>query len=291
MFAPPIASGLPPPCPSAIEQPISKPIVSKSTTPSQLSFPNEFPYEFDSSVFASQEDETETEDEQDFLAALTRRLALSTQRISSPFLSTEVKPNVPESTPSQLGSSGARSPNGPFSQAPSPPTSPFNEEDSLKVISSAAKEVDKIKTARFDDTKPNSYANPSSSVQFFHQNAAFSPYYYYYNYWLWQTQNGHYHQSPIGAVKGVSAAPTAVKPRSTGTGVFLPQKYPNQCNSMKKEGGGCGKHQTKVVQRQNIKTDKLSGRCRLNSQACLSKNVSGSCLKEERHLLPQEWMY
>lgn len=55
----------------------------------QLGFPNEFPYEFDSHAFTSPGDSTETEDEtsedeDDFFAGLTRRLALSTQRLPSP---------------------------------------------------------------------------------------------------------------------------------------------------------------------------------------------------------------
>lgn len=89
MVAPPVAAasaGLSPPLPAVVERPMEKVL----STLSQLSFPNEFPYEFDSSTFStSPEDSTETEDEttddeDDFLAGLTRRLALSTQRLSSP---------------------------------------------------------------------------------------------------------------------------------------------------------------------------------------------------------------
>lgn len=92
MVAPPVAavsSGLPPPSPAVVEQPMEKVL----STPSQLSFPNEFPYEFDSSTFSSPftspgdstETEDETSDDEDgFLAGLTRRLALSTQRLPSP---------------------------------------------------------------------------------------------------------------------------------------------------------------------------------------------------------------
>jgi len=87
MVAPPIAAAsleLPPPFPAVFEQPMEK-----------LTFPNEFPYEFASSTFStSPEDSTETEDEttddeDDFLAGLTRRLALSTQRLSSPSFVTD----------------------------------------------------------------------------------------------------------------------------------------------------------------------------------------------------------
>lgn len=145
-----------------------------------------------------------------------------------------MKPKVTESTQSGLGS-----PNGPFSQAPSPPTSPFREEDSLKVLSAAVGEVAKIKKANFD-AKPISRPNPNpSSLIPFPQNAAFYNYY-----WLWQP---HYHQSQMGRVpnawlvspspvRGVYTAPTAVKSPSTGTGVFLPRKYSIPSDSRKKSG-------------------------------------------------------
>ncbi|CAL9246244.1 unnamed protein product [Arabidopsis halleri] len=292
MVAPPIAAAasleLPTPFPAVFEQPMEK-----------LSFPNEFPYEFASSTFStSPEDSTETEDEtsddeDDFLAGLTRRLALSTQRLSSPSFvadKSQMKPKVTESTQSGLGS-----PNGPFSQAPSPPTSPFREEDSLKVLSAAAGEVAKIKKANFD-AKPISRPNPNpNSLIPLPQNAAFYNYY-----WLWQPR---YHQSQMGIVpnawlvspspvRGVYTAPTAVKLPSTGTGVFLPRKYSIPSDSRKKAGGGC----VKVVNQQKPKIKELSGRCKPNSKAGLSTGRSktdhagGGCLKQERPL-PQEWMY
>ncbi|KAG7561000.1 hypothetical protein ISN45_Aa05g024630 [Arabidopsis thaliana x Arabidopsis arenosa] len=296
MVAPPVAAAspeLPPPFPAVFEQPMEK-----------LSFPNEFPYEFASSTFStSPEDSTETEDEttddeDDFLAGLTRRLALSTQRLSSPSFVTDksqMKPKVTESTQSGLGS-----PNGPFSQAPSPPTSPFREEDSLKVLSAAAGEVAKIKRANFD-AKPISRPNPNpNSLIPLPQNAAF--YNYYWPYWLWQP---HYHQSQMGRVpnawlvspspvRGVYTAPTAVKSPSTGTGVFLPRKYSNPSDSRKKSGDGC----VKIVNQQKPKTksEGLPVRCKPNSKAGLSTGRSkmdhagGGCLKQERPL-PQEWMY
>ncbi|KFK34804.1 hypothetical protein AALP_AA5G195500 [Arabis alpina] len=305
MFPPPLAavsSDLSPPSPTVVEP-----------TPSQLIFPNEFPYEFDFTDSTETEDET-TDDEDDFLAGLTRRLALSTQRLSSPppFVTekAEVKPlNSTESTQSGLGS-----PNGPFSQAPSAPTSPFRkeEEDSLKVISAAAGEVAKIKMA----TKPISRQipqNPNSLTQFPHQNAAFCDYSYYY--WLWQSQYHRQFQSttlqpalianpypvrsvfaapnavkPVSTGTGVYTAPNAVKQASTGTGVFLPRKYPNPSDSKKKSGGGCVKLPTKKVV--HTKTKEVSGRCQSHSQASNKINqVGGGCLKEVKHLLPQEWMY
>uniref|UniRef100_A0A1J3DYK4 Uncharacterized protein n=1 Tax=Noccaea caerulescens TaxID=107243 RepID=A0A1J3DYK4_NOCCA len=312
MVAPSVAavsSDLPPPCPAVIEHPMEDAPVSESTL-SQLGFPNEFPYEFDSSALTSPDDSTETEDEtsddeDDFLAGLTRRLALSTQRLSSPpSLVTDkaqVKPsNSPEST-----LSGLVSPNGPFSQVPSPPTTPSPEDESLKVISAAAGEVAKMKKlAAKPNCPPNT--NPNSFIPFPHQNAAFCSYYC----WLWP------YQSPMIALQPalnaspipVFAAPPAVKQPSTGTGVFLPRKYPNPSDdSRKNSGGGCVKFPKKVVHQQNPKTEELSGRCQPHSQAGLSKGrskskieclktkpsrrpVSGGCVKEERHL-PQEWVY
>ncbi|CAA7060385.1 unnamed protein product [Microthlaspi erraticum] len=311
-----VSSSLPPPCPAVIEQPMEKALVSESTL-SQLGFPSEFPYEFDSSAFTSPDDSTETkdetsDDEDDFLAGLTRRLALSTQRLSSPPSlvtdKSEVKP--PEST-----LSGVVSPNGPFSQVPSPPTSPSPEDESLKVISAAAGEVAKMKKMA---AKPNSNSPPNPKPNSFipfppHQNAAFFSYYY----WLWPSQTPPYnHQSPIMTLPPaliappfpVLAAPTAAKQPSTGTGVFIPRKFPNPSDdSQKKSGDECVKIPKKVVHQQKPKTKESSVRCQPHLQARLSKGhskigkecvktkpsqrpVSGGCVKEERSL-PQEWIY
>ncbi|CAH2064033.1 unnamed protein product [Thlaspi arvense] len=312
MFAPPVAAASSvkiPPCPAVVEQSKEKALFSESTL-SQLSFPNEFPYEFESSTFPSAftapedstgtEDET-TDDEDDFLAGLTRRLALSTQRFPSPpsFVTdkAEVKPaNSTESGLSGPGSCtffGNISPNGPFSQAPSPPTFTFRKEDSLRVISAAAGEVAKIKMANFDaKPKPISRPDPSpkssSVAAAFPQNAAFYDYY-------WKPQNHHYHpalnSSPY-PVRGAFAAPNADKKPSAGTGVFLPRKFPDTSDSQKKAGGRCARVPTKV---KAPKTEKPSGRCQPQSKARLStggnKIVSGGCVKEERHHLPQEWKY
>ncbi|XP_010554632.1 PREDICTED: uncharacterized protein LOC104824295 [Tarenaya hassleriana] len=129
-------------------------------TPSQLGFPREFPFEFDSPTFTSPDDSTETEDdgsddEEDFFAGLTRRLALSTQRHPPPLFAndqTEEKRQIvstsPQSTLSGLGSwsaSGSGSPNGPSSQVPSPPTTPFRKDDAWDIISAAAGQVAKLK--------------------------------------------------------------------------------------------------------------------------------------------------
>uniref|UniRef100_M4CG86 Uncharacterized protein n=1 Tax=Brassica campestris TaxID=3711 RepID=M4CG86_BRACM len=253
-------------------EPMEKALFTESTL-SQLGFPNEFPYEFDSSAFTSPVDSTETEDEtsedeDDFFAGLTRRLALSTQRLPSPpppFLkATEV--NSTESTRSGLGgltTSGNKSPDGPFSQAPSRPESPCVEEDSLKVISAAAGEVAKIKRANLDSSRQNPNLNPFIP---FPQNAAFGSYYYY---WLQQTPSQPALNLFPYPVRGVYAA---AKQPSAGTGVFLPKNHRNPSDSRKKGGGGCVKLPTKVVQTQHLKTQTFSGRCNSRSQARLSTN-------------------
>ncbi|CAH8384539.1 unnamed protein product [Eruca vesicaria subsp. sativa] len=237
MFAPPVAaasSDIHQPCLSAFEQPTEKTLVPESTQ-SQLVFPNEFPYEFD---FTSPEDLTETEDEtnedeDEFLAGLTRRLALFTQRS---LVTDKAKVNSTESTRSGLGScttSENKSPNGPFSQAPS-------QQASLKVDA---------KSNRRPNPKPNSFTP-------FPQNAAFCNYYYYW--WLRQPQFAMV-AYPYPVI-GVLASPTAVTQHSTGTGVFLPQDYSNPSASLRNRGGGCVKLPTKVVQTQHSKTEKLPGR-------------------------------
>ncbi|XP_007009141.2 PREDICTED: uncharacterized protein LOC18585980 [Theobroma cacao] len=128
-------------------------------------FPTEFPYEFDSfdsssalsspveSVVGSTE--TESGDEDEFLAGLTRRLAHSTsQKFTVPVLSLDkteksgVLASSPQSTLSGLGSwstSSNGSPNGP-SQVPSPPTTPFGaQNDTWDLIYAAAGQVARLK--------------------------------------------------------------------------------------------------------------------------------------------------
>ncbi|XVE52586.1 hypothetical protein DITRI_Ditri02bG0133600 [Diplodiscus trichospermus] len=125
-------------------------------------FPTEFPYEFDSfsalsspveSVVGSTE--TESSDEDEFLAGLTRRLAHSTsQKLTVPSLPLDKKEKTramassPQSTLSGLGSwsaSGNGSPNGP-SQVPSPPTTPFPaQNDTWDLIYAAAGQVARLK--------------------------------------------------------------------------------------------------------------------------------------------------
>ncbi|XP_061998451.1 uncharacterized protein LOC133715809 [Rosa rugosa] len=131
-----------------------------------VSFPTEFSYEFDSSGSNSAlsspvesdvgSTETESSDEEDFLAGLTRRLAQSslsqTQKLSVPSFANEKQPEwvmsgSPQSTLSGIGSWSCNgSPAGPSSQVPSPPTTPFGgQNDTWDLIYAAAGQVARLK--------------------------------------------------------------------------------------------------------------------------------------------------
>ncbi|KAM1780189.1 hypothetical protein ACFX12_041483 [Malus domestica] len=140
---------------------------------SRVSFPTEFPYEFDSSdsysalnspvesVVSSTETEggSSSSDEEDFLAGLTRRLAQSslqpahqTQKLSVPAAFPKENPEwvmsgSPQSTLSGIGSwSSNGSPTGPSSQVPSPPTTPFGAQNDIwELIYAAAGQVARLK--------------------------------------------------------------------------------------------------------------------------------------------------
>ncbi|XP_039004376.1 uncharacterized protein LOC120131451 [Hibiscus syriacus] len=123
-------------------------------------FPTEFPYMFDSfSVLGSpvesfvESTETESSNEDEFLAGLTRRLAYSTsQKLTVHAPDKNEKSGAfassPRSTLSGLGcwsSSSNNSPNGP-SQVPSPPTTPFcAQNDTWDLIYAAAGQVARLK--------------------------------------------------------------------------------------------------------------------------------------------------
>lgn len=144
--------------------------LNKNGLKPSLSFPTEFPYEFDSfgsnSALSSPVEsvagstETESSDEEDFFAGLTRRLTQSTlyetQKLAVPSFS-HTKPEwvtagSPQSTLSGIGSWSGRSgvssngsPNGP-SQYPSPPTTPFGaQNDTWDLIYAAAGQVARLK--------------------------------------------------------------------------------------------------------------------------------------------------
>ncbi|EEF31964.1 uncharacterized protein LOC8287272 [Ricinus communis] len=143
---------------------------------SSFTFPTEFPYEFDSfgcsptslsspdeSVIGSTE--TESSDEDDFLAGLTRRL---TQQLT---VQPEkwVMAGSPESTLSGIGSwsvSSNGSPNGVLS----PPTTPFGvKNDTWDLIYAAAGQVARLKMSN-EGSKCNNFQERGSLGSFRTQN-------------------------------------------------------------------------------------------------------------------------
>ncbi|KAL5733120.1 hypothetical protein ACOSP7_032459 [Xanthoceras sorbifolium] len=145
-----------------------------------VSFPMEFPYEFDSvlsSPVESVECSTEAEnsstssDEEDFLAGLTRRLTHSTQKLAVPGVTQDklekrwVMAGSPESTLSGIGSwsvSSNGSPNG-SSLVSSPPATPFGcQNDTWDLISAAAGQVARLKMSNEALNKLNNNNNVNS---------------------------------------------------------------------------------------------------------------------------------
>ncbi|KAJ4836553.1 hypothetical protein Tsubulata_013432 [Turnera subulata] len=130
----------------------SAPLAGKAEfQPTSLtSFPTEFPYEFDSfcplgspgDSLLKSSPETETTDEDDFLAGLTRRL---TQQLAGKSEKNWVMAGSPESTLSGTGSWSASS-NGSPNGVLSPPRTPFAAEDeTLELIYAAAGQVARLK--------------------------------------------------------------------------------------------------------------------------------------------------
>ncbi|KAI4299472.1 hypothetical protein L6164_032932 [Bauhinia variegata] len=162
-----------------------------------LCFPSEFPYEFDSfgvsSALSSPVEsvagstETESSDEDDFFAGLTRRLSqaslLETWKLTVPSSTRDKAEKTlgvarsPQSTLSGIGSwsgrsavSGDGSPNGP-SQVPSPPTTPFSAKiSSWDVIYAAAGEVARLKVngevSRYDFQNRELLGPPRAATPF-----------------------------------------------------------------------------------------------------------------------------
>ncbi|CAK7325777.1 unnamed protein product [Dovyalis caffra] len=144
-----------------------KSVLNTELKPS-LSFPTEFPYEFDSfgsssalsspveSVMGSST-ETESSDEDDFLAGLTRRL---TQQLAVKPEKKWVMAGSPESTLSGLGSwsvSSNGSPNGVLS----PPSTPFgSKNDTWDLIYAAAGQVARLKMS--NSSEGHKYNNSTS---------------------------------------------------------------------------------------------------------------------------------
>ncbi|RID67334.1 hypothetical protein BRARA_D02418 [Brassica rapa] len=293
--------------------PLSLPLMENTPaselTPTRLGFPTEFPYEFDSPAFTSPGDSTDesSDDEEDFLAGLSRRLAPSTQRLPPP--SSEVKRNVaatsPQSTLSGLGSystSGSRSPVLP----PPSHTTSFRRDDVLDVISAAAGEVARLKLGSYE---PHHLPR---------QNAAFQTDRYIQQQRLLLHQMWLSSQSRIKNSENLSHmkhnalvanaalmrqhAGTPLKRPSTGTGVFLPRRYPATTPSEPIKKPVPVVNTTAMLQSKvnfdefiNVKSrqSQFDYECMLARSRLLARQGNyraAGCLNQERRL-PQDWMY
>ncbi|CAH8384808.1 unnamed protein product [Eruca vesicaria subsp. sativa] len=325
---------LPPPLPLlSVNLPITEKTPESELTPTRLGFPNEFPYEFDSPSFSpgftSPGNSTETEDEssddeEDFLAGLTRRLAPSTQRLPPPSFNSKqeekrkVQATSPQSTLSGLGS---RSPILPPSQAH---TSSFRRDNAWDVISAAAGEVARLKLE-----------SSNASLNLRRQNAAFQADRYIYQQrlidqlWLCsQTRakpaENHFVKRVVNeelafenlrhmkrnALPNATWTPqhvvTPLKRPSTGTGVFLPRRYPTTSSEPIKKSVPVNRPampQLKVNPSQTLNLDEFTNAgsrlsqfdydCMLARSTLLPRQGNFrpvGCLNQERRL-PQDWMY
>ncbi|XP_010508953.1 PREDICTED: uncharacterized protein LOC104785437 [Camelina sativa] len=253
---------LPPPYLS-VNLPIMEKAPTPELTPTRLGFPNEFPYEFDSLSFSpgftSPGDSTETEDEssddeEDFLAGLTRRLAPSTHRLTPPPLfKTQEKRQAaatsPQSTLSGLGSfsnSGSRSPILP--SPPAPTSSSSRRDNAWDVISAAAGEVARLKLGSYNN-EPHHLPLQTPESLLRRQNAAILAELQHQrlvdHLWLCSQsriskrvvqedvlfENPRYARQNINALSNPTWLPpqhavAPLKRPSAGTGVFLPRQYP-----------------------------------------------------------------
>jgi hypothetical protein len=137
--------------------------------PSDLCFPDEFPYEFGSpaeSILGSTESET---DQDELIAGLTRQL--KTHNISQNHDKVWGLSASPQSTLTAAGCwSGSGSPNGP-SQAPSPPTTPYaSKEDSWDLVYAAAGQLKDqgyaIPSRNFASAYPSPVPKPTNTGVF-----------------------------------------------------------------------------------------------------------------------------
>ncbi|KAL4297783.1 hypothetical protein GQ457_12G032560 [Hibiscus cannabinus] len=234
-------------------------------------FPTEFPYEFStlSSPVESVVESTETEssDEDEFLAGFTRRLAYSTsQKLTVPTLYIDKNEkngalgNSPRSTLSGLGCSSS---NGP-SQVPSPPTTPFCAENvTWDLIYAAAREVARLKMSNevpkytnfsqgkafpFNQTQTNQFngrqVKPSNwqqqQIQTRLRNNVvgerFKPMGLPQSSWpplqVHSQPKQHPQNHPGSGMRAVFLGGSdGVKRPSAGTGVFIPRRYDNNNNN------------------------------------------------------------
>ncbi|XP_010517355.1 PREDICTED: uncharacterized protein LOC104792823 [Camelina sativa] len=271
----------------SVNLPIMEKAPAPELTPTRLGFPSEFPYEFDSPSFSpgftSPGDSTETEDEssddeEDFLAGLTRRLAPSTHRLTPPPLfKTQEKRQAaatsPQSTLSGLGSfsnSGSRSPILP---SPPVPTSSSRRHNAWDVISAAAGEVARLKLGSYNN-EPHHLPLQSPESLLRRQNAAILAELQHQrlvdHLWLCSQsriskrvdqedvlfENPRYSRQSIIALSNPTWLPpqhavAPLKRPSAGAGVFLPRQYPTTTtpsNSQKKPVNSPAVLQSKVNQ-------------------------------------------
>ncbi|KAJ0259500.1 T57 [Hirschfeldia incana] len=320
-------SRLPPLCLPLVEE---KTTPASELTPTRLGFPTEFPYEFDSPAFTSPGDSTDesSDDEEDFLAGLSRRLAPSTQRLPPPSFNSEVKRKVaatsPQSTLSGLGSysnSGSRSPVLP------PPsqshTTSFRRDSVLDVISAAAGEVARLKLGSYE---PHHLPLQNAAFQTGRQNAAFHSDRYIQQqrlllHQMWLSSQSRIKSSELNEelafenirlrnMKHTALTNAALmrqhagappKRPSTGTGVFLPRRYPTTTPSepIKKP---VPVNTTPMLPSKvnfdefiNVKSrsSQFDYECMLARSRLLARHGNYravGCLNQERRL-PQDWMY
>ncbi|CAH8376429.1 unnamed protein product [Eruca vesicaria subsp. sativa] len=281
-------SHLPPLCLPVLEKP-----PASELTPTRLGFPTEFPYEFDSPAFTSPGDSTDesSDDEEGFLAGLTRRLAPSTHRLPPP--PSKVAATSPQSTLSGLGSysnSGSRSPVLP---PPSHATS-FRRDSVLDVISAAAGEVARLKLGSYE---------PHHHVP--RQNAAFQTDRYIQQqrlllHHMWLSSQSRIKSSENALLTNAALmrqhAGTPMKRPSTGTGVFIPRRYPTTTTPSEPIKKPLPVN-TKVNYDEFINVKSRQSQFDYECMVARSKLLARQgnyravgCLNQERRL-PQDWMY
>ncbi|KAG2326348.1 hypothetical protein Bca4012_035317 [Brassica carinata] len=320
-------SRLPPPPCLSLDLPLTDKTPDSELTPTRLGFPNEFPYEFDSPAFSpgftSPGNSTETEDEssddeEDFLAGLTRRLAPSTQRLPPPSKSEEKRQVAVTSPQSTLTGLGSRSPVIPPSHAH---TASFKRDNAWDVISAAAGEVARLKLGSYEPHLPRQ----SPSLIHRRQNAAFQTERFIQQQrlidqmWLCSQRRTENHlakrlvneelafenlrimrrNASSNATWIPQQAVTQQKRPSTGTGVFIPRRYPTTPSENIKKSAPVNKTamlQSKVSREFTNVGARLSQfdyECMLARSALLARQGNFravGCLNQERRL-PQDWMY
>ncbi|KAL0740148.1 hypothetical protein Bca4012_081661 [Brassica carinata] len=285
-------------------------------TPTRLGFPTEFPYEFDSPAFTSPGDSTDesSDDEEDFLAGLSRRLAPSAQRLPPPSkseppnseLTRKLAATSPQSTLSGLGSysnSGSRSPVLP---PPETHTTSFRRDSVLDVISAAAGEVARLKLGSYEPHHlPRQNAAFQTDDRYIQQQRVLL-------HQMWLSSQSRIksselneerlrhmkHNALTNAALARQHAGTPLKRPSAGTGVFLPRRYPTTPSEpIKKPVNSTAMLQSKVNFDEFINVKSRSSQFDYECMVARSRLLARQgnyravgCLNQERRL-PQDWMY